>query len=372
MTPGRCDLAPGDRPADAAAVQHLRSGRAGSSSTSPSAMPATSPVAGADAGRRLRSRSATAVEACTAGHALTLLLGGNNAVTRPAAHGARPAARRGRPDHPRRPFRHARHRSGPDERQSGPLPARGRPARRQHLPDRPRPLRQYRGRCTTTPAPPGSRSGTSPLVLEAGIEAAIDAALEQLSHVEAIIVDFDIDVIDRAQCPGAPGARPGGLPVADFFRAARRLAAEPSGSAWSTSPSSIPSLDVVRHHRADRRPLGLRNPRRLRDAGPHERNRPQLAEAFKQAMRRVAATVNVISICVDGKPMGITATAVSVVSMDPPSLLVCVNQRRLGASADRECRPFLRQRPPPRPGGGRHHLRRPQAGGAALHPRLGQ
>lgn len=53
---------------------------------------------------------------------------------------------------------------------------------------------------------------------------------------------------------------------------------------------------------------------------------PKLAEAFKQAMRRVAATVNVISICVDGEPMGITATAVSVVSMDPPSLLVCVNQ----------------------------------------------
>jgi len=53
---------------------------------------------------------------------------------------------------------------------------------------------------------------------------------------------------------------------------------------------------------------------------------PQLAEAFKQSMRRMAATVNVISICVDGKPMGITATAVSTVSMDPPSLLVCVNQ----------------------------------------------
>ncbi|MGQ0588688.1 MAG: flavin reductase family protein [Sphingosinicella sp.] len=53
---------------------------------------------------------------------------------------------------------------------------------------------------------------------------------------------------------------------------------------------------------------------------------PRLAEAFKQAMRRVAATVNVISICVDGQPMGITATAVSVVSMNPPSLLVCVNQ----------------------------------------------
>lgn len=53
---------------------------------------------------------------------------------------------------------------------------------------------------------------------------------------------------------------------------------------------------------------------------------PRLAEAFKQAMRRVAATVNVISICVEGQAKGITATAVSVVSMDPPSLLVCVNQ----------------------------------------------
>ena len=53
---------------------------------------------------------------------------------------------------------------------------------------------------------------------------------------------------------------------------------------------------------------------------------PALAAAFKEAMRRVAATVNVISICVEGTPMGITATAVSVVSMDPPSLLVCVNQ----------------------------------------------
>jgi arginase family enzyme len=47
-----------------------------------------------------------------------------------------------------------------------------------------------------------------------------------LSHVEALYVDFDIDVIDRAQLPGAPGARPGGLPVHDFFRAARRLAEE--------------------------------------------------------------------------------------------------------------------------------------------------
>jgi len=53
---------------------------------------------------------------------------------------------------------------------------------------------------------------------------------------------------------------------------------------------------------------------------------PQAIEAFRQAMRRVASTVNVITICVDGEPMGITATAMSSLAMDPPSLLVCINQ----------------------------------------------
>src|SRR5687768_7752489 len=52
----------------------------------------------------------------------------------------------------------------------------------------------------------------------------------------------------------------------------------------------------------------------------------ELNNAFRQAMRRVASTVNVISICVDGEPLGITATAVSSISMDPPSLLVCINR----------------------------------------------
>jgi flavin reductase (DIM6/NTAB) family NADH-FMN oxidoreductase RutF len=53
---------------------------------------------------------------------------------------------------------------------------------------------------------------------------------------------------------------------------------------------------------------------------------PRLTDDFRNAMRRVAATVNVISICVDGQPMGITATAVSSISMNPPSLLVCINR----------------------------------------------
>ena len=37
-------------------------------------------------------------------------------------------------------------------------------------------------------------------------------SLETLSaHVDAIYIDLDIDTIDRAACPGAPGARPGGI-----------------------------------------------------------------------------------------------------------------------------------------------------------------
>jgi len=43
-------------------------------------------------------------------------------------------------------------------------------------------------------------------------------------------------------------------------------------------------------------------------------------------MRRVAATVNIVTIAADDNPMGMTATAVASLSFDPPSLLVCVNQ----------------------------------------------
>lgn len=60
-----------------------------------------------------------------------------------------------------------------------------------------------------------------------GISHAIDRALDQLSHCNVIMVDCDIDVIDRSQFPAAPGARPGGMRVEDFFFAVRRLASDP-------------------------------------------------------------------------------------------------------------------------------------------------
>ncbi len=59
-----------------------------------------------------------------------------------------------------------------------------------------------------------------------GIERSIERALEHVAHCDALVIDCDIDVIDRAQLPGAPGARPGGMAVEDFFWAVRTLAGE--------------------------------------------------------------------------------------------------------------------------------------------------
>ena len=57
-----------------------------------------------------------------------------------------------------------------------------------------------------------------------GIERALERALDHVARCDALVIDCDIDVIDRSQLPGAPGARPGVMAVADFFWAVRRLA----------------------------------------------------------------------------------------------------------------------------------------------------
>lgn len=53
----------------------------------------------------------------------------------------------------------------------------------------------------------------------------------------------------------------------------------------------------------------------------------ELLNAFRTAMRHVAATVYAVTTGHDGDRFGILATAVSSLSFDPPSLLVCVNRR---------------------------------------------
>jgi arginase family enzyme len=63
-------------------------------------------------------------------------------------------------------------------------------------------------------------------VRSGGIAHAIDRALDHVSHCDALVIDCDIDVIDRSQFPAAPGSRPGGMRVEDFFTAVRRLASD--------------------------------------------------------------------------------------------------------------------------------------------------
>jgi formiminoglutamase len=64
-------------------------------------------------------------------------------------------------------------------------------------------------------------------VRDGGIAHAVDRALDHVAHCDALVIDCDIDVIDRSQFPAAPGARPGGMAVHDFFYAVRRLASDP-------------------------------------------------------------------------------------------------------------------------------------------------
>ena len=60
-----------------------------------------------------------------------------------------------------------------------------------------------------------------------GIAAVIGEALRHVAHCAALVIDCDIDVIDRGQLPGAPGARPGGMAAHDFFAGVRMLAGDP-------------------------------------------------------------------------------------------------------------------------------------------------
>jgi arginase family enzyme len=63
-------------------------------------------------------------------------------------------------------------------------------------------------------------------VRDGGIAHAIDRALDHVAHCDALVIDCDIDVIDRSQFPAAPGARPGGMAVHDFYYAVRRLGSD--------------------------------------------------------------------------------------------------------------------------------------------------
>ena len=184
-----------------------------------------------------------AIEACVLDHRLTILLGGNNAVTRPAAHGL------GLPLEKVGLITLDAHY---DMRDTAAGPMNGNPVR-----------------CLLEDGLPGgniAQIGLAPFAntigmdedaAAAGIDVydlsdigdditiILDEIMEKLdgAGVEAIMIDFDIDVIDRAQCPGAPGARPGGLHVNQFFRAARHALRHPKVRLVDLTEFD-PSLDV--------------------------------------------------------------------------------------------------------------------------------
>jgi flavin reductase (DIM6/NTAB) family NADH-FMN oxidoreductase RutF len=69
------------------------------------------------------------------------------------------------------------------------------------------------------------------------------------------------------------------------------------------------------------------------NAAPHgagvtelRQNPGELLDAYRSAMRHVAATVYAVTTGHGGGRYGILATAVSSLSFEPPSLLVCVNR----------------------------------------------
>lgn len=76
-----------------------------------------------------------------------------------------------------------------------------------------------------------------------GLVEVAEEELRRLSGLcDVIYVDFDIDVIDRSQFQGAPGARPGGVDAQSFFDAARRIAAHPKVACVDLTEFD-PSLD---------------------------------------------------------------------------------------------------------------------------------
>lgn len=77
-----------------------------------------------------------------------------------------------------------------------------------------------------------------------GLAFVVVEELERLSGLcEVIYVDFDIDVIARSQWPASPGARPGGVSVQDFFDATRVIGGHPKVKAVDLTEYD-PSLEI--------------------------------------------------------------------------------------------------------------------------------
>lgn len=224
VTPGRCDLAPGVLRATLRRIGRYDV-ETGKELSTPIADHGDVPIAGLS----IEEATPSIVAACKGSverHELTLLIGGNNAVTRPGVHALglpldkiglitldahfdmRDTSQGLGNGNPVRALREDGL-PGANIAQIGLAPFANSAAMHSDAVDG--------GHLVVTIA--GVRAE--------GIDRAVGRALDHLRHCEALVVDCDIDVIDRAQLPGAPGARPGGMASHDFFIAVRTLAADP-------------------------------------------------------------------------------------------------------------------------------------------------
>ena len=224
VTPGRCDLAPGELRKVLRRIGRydVETGRELTSSIADHGDVATDGMSIDDAIAPIREACAASV----ARHQLTLLVGGNNAVTRPGVHAL------GLPLDQIGLITLDAHF---DLRDTNDGLGNGNPVRALREDGLPgRNIAQIglapfaNSAAMHRDAIDGGHAVvTIGEVRTTGIAAAIGYALAHVAHCTAIVVDCDIDVIDRGQLPGAPGARPGGMAAHDFFAATRLLAAEP-------------------------------------------------------------------------------------------------------------------------------------------------
>ncbi|WP_070107533.1 flavin reductase family protein, partial [Burkholderia plantarii] len=107
--------------------------------------------------------------------------------------------------------------------------------------------------------------------------------------------------------PAAGRARPGAVSAvgaADAAEVAHAAHAE-NGAAARPAPAPAPA------------PAGT---------GRDVRDEAELARQFRHAMRRLTAAVSIVATREHGARYGMTATALSTLSTEPPAIVVCINR----------------------------------------------
>lgn len=94
-----------------------------------------------------------------------------------------------------------------------------------------------------------------------------------------------------------------------------------------------PALAQERRQRRDENPVGPVAHRSAIPGKTRHPDAPPAPEDYRSAMGQVPAAVTVVTTASNGGRQGLTVTAASSVSADPPQLLVCINRETRSAAA---------------------------------------